>query len=156
MILSRPVKPRASRTHDIVASVPLLTIRTFSIEGTQRQISSAISTSSGFGMPKLTPRTAASRTASITTRGRMPENRRSPGADVIDVFVAIDVPDVRAFRALDEKRLAPDRAKGAHRGIHAAGNSLLRFGEKFELNVRSCVTGMERSTSERRTSNVEL
>ena len=37
--------------HDIVASVPLFTIRNFSIDGTQSQISSAISTSSGFGIP---------------------------------------------------------------------------------------------------------
>ena len=45
MILSRPVKPRASRTADIVASVPLLHMRTFRIEGTNRMISSAMSTS---------------------------------------------------------------------------------------------------------------
>ena len=66
------VKPRARRTHDIVASVPLFTIRTFSIDGTQRQISSAISTSSGLGMPKLTPRRRLRRTASITTAGAWP------------------------------------------------------------------------------------
>ena len=35
MILSRLVKPRARRIHDMVASVPLLTIRTFSIDGIQ-------------------------------------------------------------------------------------------------------------------------
>src|SRR5437773_7128574 len=72
MILSRPVNARARRMHDIVASVPLLTIRTFSIDGTQSQINSAISTSSGFGIPKLNPRVAAPRTASITTFGAWP------------------------------------------------------------------------------------
>src|SRR6266567_8208860 len=51
MILSRPVKARASRRHDMVASVPLLTIRTFSIAGIHLQSNSAISTSSGFGIP---------------------------------------------------------------------------------------------------------
>jgi hypothetical protein len=58
--------------HDMVASVPLFTIRTFSIEGTQWQINSAISTSSGFGIPKLKPRVAASRTASTTAFGAWP------------------------------------------------------------------------------------
>ena len=65
MILSRLVKPRASRTQDMVASVPLLTMRTFSIDGIHEQMSCAISTSSGLGIPKLTPRPAAARTASI-------------------------------------------------------------------------------------------
>ena len=58
--------------HDIVASVPLLTIRTFSIEGTHAQIVRAISISYGLGMPKLTPRLAASVMASRTTRGACP------------------------------------------------------------------------------------
>ena len=52
---------------------------------------------------------------------RMAENGRPPGADVINVFVAIHVPDARAFRALDEKRLAADVAKRADGRIHAAG-----------------------------------
>ena len=57
---------------DIVASVPLLTMRTFSIEGTQAQIVRAISISYGFGMPKLTPRLAVSVIASRTTLGACP------------------------------------------------------------------------------------
>jgi hypothetical protein len=55
MILSRFVNPRASRMADIVASVPLLHIRTFWIDGTNRTMSSAISTSEGFGVPKEVP-----------------------------------------------------------------------------------------------------
>jgi hypothetical protein len=54
------------------------------------------------------------------------ENRRAPTADVIYVFIAIDVPNPRSFRALDEKRLAIDIPKRAHRRIHAAGDALLR------------------------------
>jgi hypothetical protein len=57
---------------DMVASVPLFTIRTFSIDGIHLQINSAISTSSGFGIPKLKPRAVASRTASTTTVGACP------------------------------------------------------------------------------------
>jgi hypothetical protein len=72
MILSRPVNARATRTQDMLASVPLLTIRTFSIDGIQLQINSAKSTSRGFGIPKLKPRDAASQTASTTTFGAWP------------------------------------------------------------------------------------
>ena len=63
MILSRPVNPRASRIADIVASVPELHIRTFCTLGTNEQISRAMATSSGFGTPKLVPRSAVCCTA---------------------------------------------------------------------------------------------
>ena len=72
MILSRLVNPLANRRQLIVASVPLLTIRTRSIEGTRLQIISAISTSSGFGIPKLRPLEAAPQTAATTASGACP------------------------------------------------------------------------------------
>ena len=59
MILSRFVNPRASRMADIVASVPLLHMRTFWIDGTNFTMSSAISTSYGFGVPKDVPFSSA-------------------------------------------------------------------------------------------------
>src|SRR5450432_2965099 len=100
--------------HDIVASVPLFTIRTFSIDGTQRQISSAISTSSGF-------------THSINHNGgRMPKNGWPPGADVIDIFPAVDVPDVGALRALDKKWLTTQTAESTDGRVDTAGNQALR------------------------------
>ena len=55
MILSRPVAPRATRAALIVASVPELTKRTRSSDGTSRCTSAASSTSSGLGAPKLVP-----------------------------------------------------------------------------------------------------
>jgi hypothetical protein len=64
-IFDRPVKPRASRIADIVASVPELTRRTWSI-GVRATISAASSTSPGVGVPKLVPRAAADWTASTT------------------------------------------------------------------------------------------
>jgi len=73
MILSHPVKPRAKRNADMAASVPLFTIRIFWIDGIQLQISSANSTSSGLGMPKLRPCAAAFDTASITVGGAWPK-----------------------------------------------------------------------------------
>ena len=50
-IFSRPVKPRATRTALIVASVPELTMRTISTDGTASQTSRASSTSSSVGAP---------------------------------------------------------------------------------------------------------
>ena len=67
----------------------------------------------------------------------MTENRGTPRSDVIDIFVAIHVPNPCALGSIDEKRLAADRAKRAHGGIHAAGNVLQSFGKQlFGLSVR--------------------
>ena len=66
MILSRPVKPRASRIAVIVASVPELTRRTISSEGSNRHSVSANSTSSSVGAPNDRPSAARSCTARTT------------------------------------------------------------------------------------------
>ena len=60
---------------------------------------------------------------------RMTENRRPPAADVVNVFSSIDIPNLRAFCALNEKRCAADIAKRAHGRIHPAGDALLRRGK---------------------------
>ena len=125
MILSRLVNPRASRKHDIVASVPLLTIRTFSIAGIQVQISSASSTSNGFGIPKLSPRCAASHTALTILDERV---RESPAPSCRHNRSA---PDHRSSRCASlghdrRKRLPTHAAKRAHRRVHATGDPLLR------------------------------
>jgi hypothetical protein len=62
MILFLLVKPRANRMQDMVASVPLLQKRTFSMLGTSRQIIEANSTSPAWGVPKVIPFPAASLT----------------------------------------------------------------------------------------------
>ena len=54
--LSRPVKPRATRRALIVASVPELTMRTSSTDGSASQMRRASSLSSSVGAPKLVPR----------------------------------------------------------------------------------------------------
>jgi hypothetical protein len=51
----------------IVASVPELTMRTLSTDGSIAQIFSAIRVSSTQGAPKLRPRLAVAMTASITS-----------------------------------------------------------------------------------------
>ena len=64
---SRPVKPRATRVALIVASVPELTMRTISTDGTASHTSFAISTSRAVGAPKLVPssRTVCSRSSTL-------------------------------------------------------------------------------------------
>src|SRR3989441_3591647 len=55
----------------------------------------------------------------------MAENEWPPRADVVNVLVAIRIPEVGAPPANHEWRVATYRAKGAHRRIHAPGNHLL-------------------------------
>ncbi len=66
MTLSRFVAARASRSALMVASVPELTRRIISIDGTACVIISASSTSPTVGAPKEKPRVAAFFTASTT------------------------------------------------------------------------------------------
>ena len=61
----------------------------------------------------------------------MAENRRAPTADVIDVFISVDIPNPRAFRASYEERVTANIAKRADRRIYAAGNALLCAREKL-------------------------
>src|SRR5207244_1132050 len=59
-------------------------------------------------------------------RGRVAKHERAPREDVVDVFVAIDVPDARARASRHDERLATDSAKRAHRRADAARKELLR------------------------------
>src|SRR6185437_3082428 len=54
-------------------------------------------------------------------RRRVSEHERPPREDVVDVLMAVHVPDARAGAAVDHERLAADAAKRAHRRAHAAG-----------------------------------
>ena len=53
---------------------------------------------------------------------RMARNHWPPRPDVIDVNIAVDIPNLCAAPALDEGRRAAHRAVRAHRRIYAAGN----------------------------------
>ena len=59
------------------------------------------------------------------------EDGRTPSADVVDVFVPVDIPDPCSFRAIHKERLTPDPAESAHRRIDAARNAGTRRGEEF-------------------------
>ena len=54
------------------------------------------------------------------------QQQRPPGADVIDVLVAVRVEDVRSLAAGDEGRIPADAAERAHRRIHSSRNDALR------------------------------
>jgi hypothetical protein len=60
------------------------------------------------------------------------ENHRAPRTDVVDIALAVRIPEIRALRALDEARRAADRAERTHRRVHAAGNGSLGA---FEENL---------------------
>ena len=62
-------------------------------------------------------------------RMRVPANHRPPGGDVIDVSIAVDIEQVRAFGAIDKRRRATHRGEGAHRRINTAGNDFACAGE---------------------------
>ena len=61
---------------------------------------------------------------------RVPEDRRSPRSNVINVTVAIDIAHARARGVIDEKGFSADRAKRPHGRIHAARNMLQRLGKQ--------------------------
>src|SRR5882762_3971725 len=113
MILSRRVNPRASRIADMVASVPELHIRTFSTDGKAR---------SRFG---------CFFDGVNNSWMRMAENSWSPRANVIDVFVSIDVIHPRAPGPVDKEWFSAHSAKRPHRGIHSARNVFQSFGEEL-------------------------
>ncbi len=151
MILSRFVNPRASRMADMHASVPELHMRTFCTLGTSEQISFAIVTSNGLGMPKLVPLIGGGFDGGNDFRMRVAENGRPPGADVINQFIAVHVPDVRAFGPVDEERLAADGAKRAHGRVHAAGNVFQRLGKKLRrIWSREITSSLTNGQPERR------
>src|SRR5262252_4585439 len=52
----------------------------------------------------------------------MAKDQRPPGADVIQVAIAVEVENVRPVTALDERRLPADCTERPRRAIDAAGN----------------------------------
>ena len=58
------------------------------------------------------------------------KDQRPPGAEVVDVFVAVHVDDSGAAAGRDEGRRAGDGAEGPHGTVDAPGHEALGFGEK--------------------------
>ena len=110
------MKPRASRSADIVASVPDDTSRTISIDGSSRHSVSAISISISVGAPNDRPCGAACDDGAHDRRMRVAEDRRPPRADVVDVALAVGVPHVGALRRASKKRGVPPTERKARTG----------------------------------------
>src|SRR5438552_3956878 len=56
----------------------------------------------------------------------MPQDHWSPGPEVVQVTVAIGVPQIGSFGSYQERRISPDGSKSAYRGIHPTRQVLLR------------------------------
>ena len=61
----------------------------------------------------------------------MTGNHRSPGADVIDVAVALDIEEVSALRTFHEYRRAVQPFEGSHGRVHAPRNMATREVKQF-------------------------
>ena len=96
-----------------------------SIDGTSSQSRSAISTSRSVGAPKVRPFDDGGLHGGNHVRMGVAENQRPPGADIIDVPLAIRVLYLRADALAEKAGGAADRAEGADRRIDAAGNVAL-------------------------------
>ena len=59
------------------------------------------------------------------------QDHRPPGTEVVQVAIAIGVPQVRALGSHQERRISPDGAEGTHRRIYASGQVLLRAPLQF-------------------------
>ena len=59
----------------------------------------------------------------------MPQDHRSPGPDVIDVFITVDIDNPAAGGTGDERRRAADASVRTDRTVDAAWHVLFRFGK---------------------------
>ena len=59
----------------------------------------------------------------------MPEYHRSPGPDVIDVFITVDIDNPAAGGTGDERRCAADTPVRTDRTVDTARHVLFRFGK---------------------------
>ena len=150
-IRARPVAARASRTALIVASVPELTKRTISTDGTIRVTRSASRTSSSVGAPKDVPRRAARDERPPHERRRVPEEVRPVGHDVVDVGPPVGVADARAAPRSRRRRALrrPTRttARASRRRPASAARAPEERGRSACRVVRSSVGAGSFSTS---------
>ena len=116
---------RARRTAPIAASVPELVIRSISTEGTRRDLLGQLDLGLGRGA------VAGPARGGLVDRGDdlgvgVAEDQRAPGADPVDVAVAVDVDQLAALAALDEEGVAVDLPHRPHGRVDAAGEHLQR------------------------------
>ena len=113
--------------------------------------SSASSTSAAVGAPNDVPFAAAAADRGQHLGWAWPWISGPHEQHPVDVRVAVDVDDLRAVRVLDEQRVAPDRAHGPHRRVHASGQDL----ERPAVQLRRPSVGYPCSASHRLKSSVK-
>ena len=64
-------------------------------------------------------------------RGAVTKNERPPGADVVNIFVAIDIINARTLPAGDKQRRASNSAEGPYGRIDTPRNQRLGAGEEL-------------------------
>jgi hypothetical protein len=108
----------------MVASVPDDTRRTCSSDGTSDDFFRHLDL--GFGR-RAERQAARGRILHRLHHVRMgvADDRRAPRTDVVDITLAVRIPEVRAFGAGDEARRAAHRTEGAHRRVDAARRGFL-------------------------------
>ena len=114
----------------MVASVPELTMRTSSIDGTSSMILRATIVSISVGRAEGQAVLGGLLHRADHRRIGVAEDHRAPGAHVVDELAAVGRPDPRALGAREEDRLAAHAAESAHGRVDPAGNVLAGFGEQ--------------------------
>ena len=122
------MKPRASRTAVLVASVPEFISRTCSQLGTRAAIVSASFISRGVGAPYDVPSPARGRERRGDRRVGVAEDHRAVALHEVDVAAALDVEHVRALGPGDDVGPPADGLEGADRRVDAAGDDLAASG----------------------------
>src|SRR5262245_46430177 len=84
------------------------------------------------------------------------EDERPPGADVIDVALAVGVPEVRTLAAREEARRAADGAERAHRRVDTSGNDGLRLLEQRVVATHAAAFLENRSLNARARAAMSL
>jgi hypothetical protein len=62
---------------------------------------------------------------------RMTQDHGSPGAHVVEEFVAVYVKEVLAFAPIDDQGVAAYRTEGTDGAVHAADEDFFRAGKDF-------------------------
>ena len=120
-----PVAPRASVTQVVVASVPFLENSAQSACVTRPTSRSASSTMRSVGPFRQSPCSICRRAAVIDGGVAMAEHDRPPAAHEIEIFAAVDIPEMTALAAREKLRIARGQAVGPHVAVHAAGHDLI-------------------------------
>ena len=108
-----------------MASVPELTKRIFSMAGKQATMRSARSASAGRRGAE-TGRVARGALNGFDHRRKgVAQDHRPPGAEIVDIAVAVGVGEPGALSAFDKRRRAAHRAEGPHGRVDAAGEEAL-------------------------------